>query len=101
MKATGTLITDYKQYVLIILLPAQGFLKVWPKDRLNQNHVRCLAESENYGPHSRLLNLLSENGASESTHLSNYRGNSYALQNLRPPVLNENNVQHRYVVQRI
>lgn len=65
--------------MIIASLLTQGFLKVWSKDRLNQNYLRCLAKNENYGPHSRLLNLLSGNGVSDSRYISRYIGNSYAL----------------------
>ena len=51
--------------MLITTLLTHEFLKVWSKDCLNQNYLRSLAKSENYGLHSRLSNLLSGNGASE------------------------------------
>lgn len=60
--------------MLITFLPIQGFLKVWSKDCLNQNPLRYMAENENYGLYSRLLNLFLENGASEFRYLSNYIG---------------------------
>ena len=58
--------------MLITALLTHEFLKVWSKDCLNQNYLRSLAKSENYGLHYRLSNLLSGNGASESRYISKY-----------------------------